>query len=162
MFVCFSEQQQLFGKIQRNVTKIPFFLIMIWQRDNQSVHVFMGRHHVNMVLSRYDHPLTLMGFRFPLHARCFSLIGTVKNSLRFVDKDQDNRVPKGLGEGKERKVLYALMSRLTQLYTIIPVDKKWTTGPSYSSYSFSKGNTIHQSPGDADTATAVTAAANIS
>lgn len=56
-----------------------------------------------MVLSRYDHPLMLTGFRFPLHARCFSLTGTVKNSLRFVDKDQDNRVPKALGKGKERK-----------------------------------------------------------
>lgn len=40
MFVCFSEQQQLFGKIQRNVTKIPFFFIMIWQKDKVYMYLW--------------------------------------------------------------------------------------------------------------------------
>lgn len=56
MFMYFSEHQQLFGKICKNVIKIlPFFYNELAERHVNCTCIY-GRHHVNMVLSRYNHP----------------------------------------------------------------------------------------------------------
>lgn len=96
MFVYFSEQQ-LFGKIRRNVIKIPFFNDLA-ERHLKCTCIY-ARHHVNMVLSRYNHiPWILMGFKVLFPWWMFLSHRIVKSSPRFVDKDQANRVPKGLGK----------------------------------------------------------------